>query len=571
VTRRRFLHQLALAAGGTTLLVACGPAAPAAPAAPPQPTPELAPTRPPTQAPAARPTGVSAPATGVAASTPTPAAAAAGVAAGKPGGVKIYRVGLSGDATEMDPARSTTQANTPVQEALYNYVGRYTYQPPLGTDILPELAEGWEVQDGAKTFVFHLRTGVKFHDGNGELTADDIKWNWERVKDPKTASAGGPDWNGSTLTVLDPYTLKVSFDQPYPAFIGATVGYGYAMIVSPKAFQATADKWSSHPIGSGPFVWDSAQPGSSLTLKRNPDYWGAIKPKIDQIQFRMKVDDRTALLAVSRGELDAMYISDPDVAIAAAKNTDPNVRFVKSAFGQSPFTLWFNMRRKPLDDVRVRQALRYAIDSGAIAKNLFGGLADPIQSFLPPWMFGFSEDVTRFDYNPDRARQLLKEANVSPDWQPSMVSQSILTISRRVTEAIASYWTDVGIKVQNDSLEQGLITSRSAKNDFDMYGTYISRVDPDQLTARFWRSNGASNRSGYTGADDLIDRIRSEPDPSARAKLYRDLQDKLSQDSPAAFVVATSEHLLLNKRVAGEEGAGWLERMNWFGVDLPAE
>jgi ABC-type transport system substrate-binding protein len=482
----------------------------------------------------------------------------------------MYRVGLSGDATELDPIRSTTEANNPPSEALYNYVGRYTYHPPLGTQINPELAESWEVQDGAKTFVFHLRKGARYHDGSGEVTAADVKWNWERIKDPKNASAGGPDWAGSTLTVVDPNTLKVSFEQPYPSFLGATVAYGYAQIISPTAYQATGDRWSTHPVGCGPFMFDSAQPGSSLTLKRNPDYWGT-KPKIDQIQFRMKVDDRTALLAVAKGELDAFYVSDPDVAIEASKSTDPNVHFVKSAFGQSPFTLWFNTRRPPLDDVRVRQALRYAIDGNAIAKNLFGGLADPISSYLPPWMFGYSDDVTHFDYDPDKARQLLKEANVSADWQPSMVSQAILTISRRVTEAVASYWTDVGVKVQNDSLDQGLIASRSAKNDYDMYGTYISRVDPDQLTARFWRSTGSGNRSGYTGADPLIDNIRNEADPTTRARLYHDLQEKLSQDSPAAFIVATSEHLLLNKRVVGEEGAGWLQRLNWFDVDVPAE
>ncbi len=557
VSRRRFLRHLAAAASGTTLLVACGPAAP--PASPTAAQPAA--TRPPTQEPAARPTTVAA--------GPTPAPTTA-TAAGTPGGVKIYRVGLSGDATELDPVKSTTEANQPPSEALYNYVGRYTYHPPLGTQIMPELAESWEVQDGAKTFIFHLRKGAKFHGGYGEVTADDVKWNWERIKDPKTASAGGPDWAGSTLTVLDPNTLKVTFEQPYPAFLGATVGYGYAMIVSPKAYQDVGDKWSSHPIGSGPFVFDSAQPGSNLVLKRNPDYWGT-KPKIDQIEFRMKVDDRTALLAVGKGELDAFYVSDPDVAIEASRTTDPNVRFVKSAFGQSPFTLWFNMRRKPLDDVRVRQALRYAIDSAAIARDLFGGLADPISSYLPPWMFGFSDKVTRFDYNPDKARQLLKDAGVAADWQPSMVSQAILPICRRITEAIASYWTDIGVKVQNDSLDQGLIVKRSAANDFDMYGTYISRVDPDQLTARFWRSTGSGNRSGYTAADDLIDKIRSEADPTARAGLYGQLQEKLSMDSPAAFVVAVSEHLLLNKRVTGEEGAGWLERLDWFDADVPAE
>ena len=85
------------------------------------------------------------------------------------------------------------------------------------------------------------------------------------------------------------------------------------------------------------------------------------------------------------------------------------------------------------------------------------------------------------------------------------------------------------------------------------------------------RTVGVVGGSGYTGADELIDRIRGEADATARARLYKDLQDKLSQDSPAAFVVATSEHLLLNKRVVGEEGAGWLERMNWFDVDVPGE
>src|SRR5579859_2095367 len=149
VSRRRFLQKtivaLAASAGGTTLLAACGPAAPTASPTAPQP----AATRPPTS----QPTAVSAAAT----SAPTPAATAVSAAAGKPGGVKIFRMGLSGDATQLDPARSTTEANTPPSEALYNYAGRYTYHPPLGTQILPELAEAWDIQDGARTYMFHLR------------------------------------------------------------------------------------------------------------------------------------------------------------------------------------------------------------------------------------------------------------------------------------------------------------------------------------------------------------------------------------------------------------------------------
>src|SRR5689334_22341088 len=127
-SRRHFLRHVAAAAGSTTLLVACGPAAPAA--SPTATVAQPAATRPPTQQPS-QPTAVSA----VATSAPTPAATAASAAGGKPGGVKIFRMGLSGDATQLDPVRSTTEANNPPSEALYNYAGRYTYHPPLGTQI----------------------------------------------------------------------------------------------------------------------------------------------------------------------------------------------------------------------------------------------------------------------------------------------------------------------------------------------------------------------------------------------------------------------------------------------------
>ena len=245
--------------------------------------------------------------------------------------------------------------------------------------------------------------------------------------------------------------------------------------------------------------------------------------------------------------------------------------FLKSNQGQSPFVYWFNTARKPFDDIRVRQALRYAIDQEAIAKELFGGLAEPVHSFLPPSMFGYSADVTKFEYNPDKARQLLKDANVPADWAPNHLSYSTLQVCRKVSEAVASYWTDVGVKVKTELLENAILTQRTTGRDFDMWSTYITRIDPDQLSAPYFRSDSPGNSAGYTGADDLIDKARFEPDTTQRAKLYRDLQDKISQDSPGAFVISVAEGLLINKRVTGLKGAGWQERHDWFNVDVPAE
>ncbi len=576
ISRRRFI-ALSAAAAGAAVLAACGGSTAA-----PTPTTQSAAARP-TQAPITVPTTApTSAAASSAATAPTAAAASsvtsptitagatpAGAAQGKPGGTKIFRTANFGDVVFMDPAAITGNPDYQLGEAIFNFVGRYTYNPPLGTQINAELAEGWELQDNAKTYIFHLRKGVKFHDGT-DCAAAAVKYNWDRIKDPKTASRYQTDFAGSTITVLDPTTLKVAFDHPYPAFIPASLAFRPGMIISPTAYQAAGEKWKTHPVGSGPFMWDNWQVGSSVTLKRNPDYWST-KPKLDQIIYKFKLDDRSAGLAVAKGELDAFYIDDPDVALSFAKTPDPNTVFRKAEFGTSPYWLAYNLKRKPLDDVRVRQALRYAIDVNSIAKDLFGGLADPIHSFLPPFMFGYSAEITQFNYNPDKAKQLLKDANVPSDWNPSMIADSTSVLARKIVEAVNSYWTDVGVKSKVELPDSGTFQKRRSAGDYDIFGIGVGRIDPDQIATPYWHTGSTVNNSFYTGADDLIDMAKAEADPKQRAKLYRDLQDKVSQDSPAAFIVATSSQLLVNKRVTGISGAGWQYRYDWFNIDVPAE
>jgi peptide/nickel transport system substrate-binding protein len=574
VSRRRFL-TVSMVTASAAMLAACQSAPPAAPkpaeskpveskpAAPAATQP--APAQPAAQA-TAKPAAQVAVTPTAAVAAPTPAAAAAG----KPGGTKIYRVGSLPDVVSMDPAIMSNQIDFQIAEMIFNLMGRYTYDPPLGNAITPELAENWEIKDDARTWIFHIRKGVKFHKGYGDLSAEDVKANWEHIKKPDTASPFRVEFGGSTIEVLDPYTVQVKFEQPKPSFMTAVLGFRPGFIVSPKARAELGDRWKTNPIGSGPFLWSDYQAGTSLTMKQNPDYWGP-KPKLDEIQYRFKIDDRAAPLAVAKGELDAFYLSDPDAMIAASKNTDPNVIFHKSAAGQAPYVQFFNMRRKPFDDIRVRHALRHAIDNEGIAKELFGGLADPLHSFLPPSMFGYSADVTKFEYNPDKAKQLLKDANVPADFEINLVTYSTLLICRRVTEAVVSYWEDIGVKAKPELVDSALYGKRTAAREFDVAATYITRIDPEQLAVPYFRSDSSGNAAGYTGADDLIDRARVEPDPEKRAKIWRDLQDKVSQDSPASFVISVAEGIILNKRVMGHTGTGWQERHPIFTIDVPAE
>ncbi len=565
ITRRRFLTLASAAAA----LAACGGSTPV----PTATTQQQAATPPPTQQPvnltSPVPSQVSAAASPGTSPTIT-AGATPAAAQGKPGGTKIYRTAEIDDIVFMDPAKITESTDYILGEAVYNYVSRYTYNPPLGTQINPELAQ-WEIKDDAQTYIFHLQKGVKFHGGNGELTADDIKWNWDRMKDPQSGSRYATDFKGSTITVLDPYTVQVVFDHPYPAFIPASLAFRPGMIMPSKAYQAAGqDNWKSHPIGSGPFMWDTWQPNSQVTLKRNPDYWGQ-KPKVDQIVLKVHADDRTSVLAVGKGELDAFYISDTDVALDVAKNTPPGTKFIKAQFGEGPNWCAFNMKKKPFDDINVRQAMRYALDIEAIAKNLFGGLADPIASFLPPFMFGYSAEVPQFKYDPDKARTMLKAATLPPNWNPVLLAIAEGTTGRKIAEAVVSYWGDVGIKVKVDLPDRGTFEKRRAAGEYDIFYISTGRIDPDQIATPYWHTGSTPNNSFYTGADDLIDRAKAEPDPTKRADLYRQLQVKISQDSPAAFLIATSSHLILNNRVSGVAGAGWQDRHDWFNVDVPAE
>jgi peptide/nickel transport system substrate-binding protein len=503
-----------------------------------------------------------------AASTP----AATATQSGSNGGQKIFRVASEPDLQNIDPAHITGAPDYQLGEAIFNFIARYTYDPPLGTDLIPELAESWDVNDDATEYTFHIRSGVTFHKGYGEMTAEDIAWNWLRIQNPDTGSRYGTDFAGATIEAPDASTVVVTYPNPYPAFLRASLGFRPGMIVSPKAMEELGEAWKTNPIGTGAFEWGEVEAGTTIQLTKNPDYWGE-EPNIDEIIWRVKVDGRSAVLAVATGELDGYYIDEPDVALDVQENTDPNTTFVPAEKGQAPYWIAFNFNRPPLDDVRVRQALRYAIDVDAIAEELFGGLASPIHSFLPPFMFGYSDDIMKYPYDPDQAKALLEEAaDIIPSgWNPSMMGSGASAIARIIHEVVGSYWADVGVNALVDLPEYGVFLERRAAGDYDMFGIGVGRIEPDQIATPYWKSGSVPNNSFYTLADDLIEAAKMEADEEQRAELYRQLQDKISSDAAAAFIVATSSHLVINNRVTGVAGAGWQDRYDWFTVDVPGE
>lgn len=569
INRRGFL-ALTGAAATTVLLAACGGDDDDAPAATSAPATTAPTTAPATTAPGGGATATSA---STAASTPSATQAASptqAATATEQAGTKTFRVAFPGDVQNMDSAHITTDPDNQAGEAVYNYMARYTYDPPLGTEINPDLAASWEISDDATTYTFQLNEGVQFHKGYGECTSADVKWNWERIQNEDTGSRFRTDFLGGVVSDPDPYTVEIVFDRSYPAFIQAALGYVSGLIMSQKAFEEAGELWKTKPVGTGPFEWGDYQPGNSLTLTRFEDYFGT-KPKVDEIYMKLSIDPNSTALAIARGELDAFYVDDPDMAIDLSTNPDPGTTFMKAEAGQATYWLAFHMQKPPLDDVRVRHALRYAIDQEAIANELFGGLAFPLHGPFPNFMWGFTDDVKQFQYDPDQAKQLLEEANVPDNWEIVMLGNSTQVNARKIHEVVASYWTDIGLTVKNELPESAVFLERRYAGDYDVFGIGVGRIEPDQVATAYWRSGSTVNQSYYSAADDLIGRARAEPDREKREQLYHELQRQMAEDSPAAFIVATSAHILANDRVTGIAGPGWLHRFDWFNVDVPAE
>src|SRR5262249_743430 len=146
-------------------------------------------------------------------------------------------------------------------------------------------------------------------------------------------------------------------------------------------------------------------------------------------------------------------------------------------------------------------------------------------SFLPPFMFGYSAEITRFDYNPDKAKQMLKDANVPSDWSPGVLTDATSVNARKISEAVNSYWNGVGVKSKIELPDSGTYQQRRAAGDYDIFSITVGRIDPDQIATPYWHTGSTVNNSFYAGADDLIDRAKAEPDPTKRSDLYRQLQD----------------------------------------------
>jgi len=329
-----------------------------------------------------------------------------GAYAAKYGGT--LKVGLKWDARQyLDPHSQKGYVVIFVTQQMYNYLARERND---GT-IEPRLAESWEYLDNGKTWIFHLRKGVKFHDGT-DWDSEAFKWNVERMMDPATKCYMKTfPLFVEKVEVVDKYTCKITLKRPLYLIATFLGGIFKPKFISPAVVKKYGKDWVKHPAGTGPFVFDHADEDGTIHLKRNPHYWEKGLPYLDGLVFKLYRDPRARNNAVRAGELD-MELSASFEHYLVSKS-DPNLVLDVAPASPYALNLGANVTMKPWDDIRVRKAiLGYALDREKICKTVYHGITRPK---INPGSSGhyYYEDLNRmYPFDLQKAKQLLEEAGM---------------------------------------------------------------------------------------------------------------------------------------------------------------
>lgn len=444
---------------------------------------------------------------------------------------KVLRIGDHSRIATFDPAFLMQAQDLMLARNIYNGLMRYERN---STEIVPDLAEEWSICDDGLVFTFKIHEGIQFHKGYGELTAEDIKFSYERIMDPNVGSLYRTEFDVvDSIDVLDRYTLTITLKQAVPRFLHNLVGVRQGFIVSKKAFEDIGDKYGSNPIGTGPYIFKEWLPGQRVVIEANDDYFRG-RPQIDRVVYTVIADIDSAVLALLAGDIDLMWlIPRESETIDSFHRAGLNTTLVSRA---CVLYLHMNTHFEPFSDVRVRRAVAHAINREEIIEYVYSGTGEMLHSLIPKGYFAHTEEgVPVYEYNPEKAKALLAEAGYPDGFKvvhDTFPSPNYLPVAIALQDQLAR----VGIDMEIDLTDQPTWHSKisSDRSDFSLF-LPVRSPDPDIVLTQLWYgpSIPVTNMTKYDKLDDLIVEARFEIDPEKRAELYYTIQRKIMEDVPS--------------------------------------
>lgn len=417
-------------------------------------------------------------------------------------------------------------------------------------NVKPELAERWEIPD-PRTYIFHLRPGVKFCNG-AALSARDVKWSFDSVlggqlHTPKSSSYKLIDH----IDAPDERTVIFHLKEPWAGLLWNLAG-GEGMGIVPYG---SMEEVTRNPIGSGPFCFVAAEQDRYVEIKRNDNYWGD-KTKLERVHFMVVPDATTRALELRKGSADLALELAPDTVVALRR--EPHLQ-VLTGPGTRVQYMAFNLRDPILKDVRVRRAIAYALNTGPIIHFIWRDFARPAASVLPPESWAYNGEVQHYPHDPAKARELLDQAGYQ-ETNGIRFHLQMKTSTEETSRAIAAVFQqqlrEVGIALDLRSYEAATFLSDVTHGEFQVYSLRWvgGNEDPEIFEYAFDSAkiipNGA-NRQYYSNprVDALIAQARAELDQNARKRDYAELQKILAEDLPYVDLWYLNNVMVASKRV----------------------
>lgn len=475
------------------------------------------------------------------------------------GGTLIW--GRGGDSVNLDLAQATDGESIKAGIQIFENLVIFGKD---SMDVEPQLAKSWSISEDGLTWTFKLRRGVKFHDGT-PFNAKAVYDSFARIIDKSHPFYGYGKWKYLSLSlgqvkeikVIDDYTVSLVTKKPYAPLLN-NLALWLCPIVSPQAMAKYKDQIGLNPVGTGPFEFVKWVKDDQIILKRNNEYWGE-KAKVDKIILKSIPEPSSRLMALQSGTIDIADDLDPDSINLVKKNA--NLAVIERPSVNVGY-LALNTEKEALKDVRVRQAISHAIDKETLIKTIFQGLAIPAKNPFAPSIWGYNDAIEPYKYNPQKSRELLKQANFGKNTELELwampVSRAYMPEPVKTAELIQAYLAAVGLKAKIVRHDWGTYLSKTANGEHDMcmLGWLGGNADPDNflyglLSADTAKTPGAANVALWKNQEftDLCLKAQKTFDKAERTKLYLKAQEIFHEEVPWVPLAHSTVVRCYNKRL----------------------
>ncbi len=462
----------------------------------------------------------------------------------------ILRLGQLGDVKSFDGPTISDNNSIWTMLLIYDQLTRPTAD---GRSVEPSLAQSWDISADGKTYTFHLRPGVKFHDGS-PVTADDVKFSVERA-----AFLKGSQWSFlfpgfKGMEVVDQHTVRAHLSGPRAPFL-SDVALFATSVLPKKMVESMGEKFFQAPVGTGPFMFKSWTKGSEIVLTRNPNYFRAPQPYVDEYHQLIVQDANTRVLQVQNGELDIALFVPP--ASAGSLQGNSNVILHQDNFFDSHFVKIDTAGKPFVRDKLVRQALNYAIDKDAIVKHFIFGFGSAAGQALPN-MFGASPSVKPYPYDMNKAKALMAKSKFPKGFTMTMlVDASTAAPDKQIAEYMQSQYTQLGITMNIVVLDDAGFSAKTHTTTYDMAIDYMTSdiVDPDELMSFAVVPHGGTDADWTYYQNPTIDKLAVQAasilDHQQRQKIYDRINVMHHDDAPMVFLYWATSLSVTSSKVQG--------------------